>query len=49
MAGKTAEDFAVTKDGRQARLRDFREKLVVLNFWASYCGPCVEELPDLDR
>jgi len=49
MAGKTAEDFAVTKDGRQARLRDFREKLVVLNFWASYCGSCVEEIPDLDR
>ena len=38
MAGKTAEDFAVTKDGRQARLRDFRGKLVLLNFWASYCG-----------
>ena len=34
MAGKTAEDFAVTKDGRQARLRDFRGKLVQLNFWA---------------
>ena len=30
----------VTRDGRQARLRDFRGKLVVLNFWASYCG-CV--------
>lgn len=49
IAGKRAEDFAVQVGGRQARLSDFRGKLVVLNFWASYCGPCVEEIPDLDR
>jgi peroxiredoxin len=39
----------VTTGGKQARLSDFRGKLVVLNFWASYCGTCVEEIPDLDR
>lgn len=49
IAGKAAEDFLVTSQGRQARLSDFRGKLVVLNFWASYCGSCVEEIPDLDR
>ena len=48
-AGKKAEDFPLTFEGRQARLSDFRGKVVVLNFWASYCGSCVEEMPDLDR
>ena len=49
IAGKPAEDFVVVTEGRAARLSDFRGKLVVLNFWASYCGSCVEEIPDLDR
>jgi peroxiredoxin len=49
VAGKKAEDFPVTIHGKQAHLSDFRGKLVVLIFWASYCGSCVEELPDLDR
>jgi cytochrome c biogenesis protein CcmG, thiol:disulfide interchange protein DsbE len=49
IAGKDAQDFQVTTQGRHARLSDFRGKLVVLNFWASYCGSCVEEIPDLDR
>lgn len=49
LAGKPAQDFVVTSQGRQARLSDFHGKLVVLNFWASYCGTCVEEIPDLDR
>jgi cytochrome c biogenesis protein CcmG, thiol:disulfide interchange protein DsbE len=48
-AGKRAEDFALTLEGKQARLSEFRGKVVVLNFWASYCGSCVEEMPDLDR
>ena len=49
VAGRKAEDFSVMVNGRQARLSDFRGKVVVLNFWASYCGSCVEEIPDLDR
>jgi len=49
IAGKKAEDFPLTIEGRQARLSEFRGKVVVLNFWASYCGSCVEEMPDLDR
>lgn len=49
IAGKMAEDFPLTSEGRQARLSDFRGKVVVLNFWASSCGSCVEEMPDLDR
>jgi len=49
IAGAKAEDFAVPVAGKPARLSDFRGKLVVLNFWASYCPSCLEEIPDLDR
>src|SRR6516164_8010809 len=49
VAGQKAEDFSVAVGGRRAKLSDFRGKVVVLNFWASYCGSCVEEIPDLDR
>lgn len=34
-------------DGNTIRLSDFRGKWVIVNFWASWCAPCVEELPAL--
>ena len=49
LAGKQAEDFAIELNGKPAHLSDLRGKVVVLNFWASWCPPCVEEAPALNR
>lgn len=38
-----------TLDGQPASLADFAGKVVVLNLWATWCAPCREEMPSLDR
>lgn len=37
------------KQGREITLADFRGKIVLLNLWATWCPPCVQEMPALDR
>jgi cytochrome c biogenesis protein CcmG, thiol:disulfide interchange protein DsbE len=48
IAGKTADDFSVTLEGKPQHLSDLRGKIVVLNFWASWCPPCKDETPGLN-
>jgi len=47
--GQQAPDFTIKdQSGREIKLSDYRGKLVFLNFWATWCGPCVEEMPAME-
>jgi cytochrome c biogenesis protein CcmG/thiol:disulfide interchange protein DsbE len=48
--GDSAPGFSVTTDsGKRISRSDFGGKLLILNFWATWCPPCVEELPSLHQ
>ncbi len=45
--GSSAPDFSVRDSEHQVGLAQFHGQIVVLNFWATWCAPCVEEVPSL--
>lgn len=48
--GDSAASFQVkANDGQTYSVSDFKGKVLVLNFWASWCKPCVDEMPSLNR
>ncbi|GAC1499583.1 MAG: TlpA disulfide reductase family protein [Vulcanimicrobiaceae bacterium] len=50
LQGTLAPSYSVrTAAGKSASLRAFKGRIVVMNLWASWCPPCREEMPDLER
>ena len=46
---KIAPNFTVVDGSQRVELSQYRGKVVVLNFWASWCAPCIEEIPSLNQ
>ena len=50
LSAATAEAFSlVDAKGKTHRLQDYKGKWVLVNFWATWCPPCLEEMPDLQK
>jgi peroxiredoxin len=45
----TPEFSLITPEGKKISLKDFRGKVILLNFWASWCVPCREEMPAMEK
>ena len=49
-AGDSAPDFTITTDaGKTVTVKDFGGKVLLLKFWATWCGTCIEEIPSLNQ
>ena len=50
LEGRSAPDFALkSSTGENLRLSEYRGDVVMINFWATWCGPCRQEMPLLDE
>jgi cytochrome c biogenesis protein CcmG, thiol:disulfide interchange protein DsbE len=50
ISGTVAPQFTVASlDGRQVSLSDYRDKVVLVNIWATWCPPCRQEMPSMER
>jgi peroxiredoxin len=48
--GRSAPDLAITTtEGARLQLSEFRGRAVILDYWATWCGPCVREIPHLQK
>ena len=50
LVGKVVPDFSATDlDGKPISLQQYRGKVILLDFWAVWCGPCISEMPNVKR
>ncbi len=47
---QTAPEFSfTTSDGKKAKLSDYKGKVILINFFATWCGPCLQEMPLIEN